>query len=62
MKLNLPVNNSLIAYPWLRCAKTSAIALDIINEKFTVKSFQKSLLQLNVNKSGSISRANASYF
>lgn len=35
----LPVNNSLIAYSGSRYAKTSAIALDIINEKFTVKNY-----------------------
>jgi hypothetical protein len=38
----LPVNNSLIAYPWSRHGKTSAIGSeDIINEKFTARYFLK---------------------
>jgi hypothetical protein len=35
IKKNLPVNNSLIAFPVKRDDKTSVITSDIINEKFT---------------------------
>jgi hypothetical protein len=56
IKLILPVNNSLIAFPAKRDDKTSVITSDIINEKFTARIILASSSSQKASKSLSLMR------